>query len=92
MENTKEIKKRIDKFTQQALAGKIVDYFGEPFDKDVVRLTAKERIDVYIKLAPFAMPKLQATSVDINSTENKECEKANYLVELAKKYDKNNNH
>ncbi|MCD8265620.1 MAG: hypothetical protein LUC33_00555 [Prevotellaceae bacterium] len=54
------------KYTQLSLRADVCGYFGgQLFQKDLETLTPKERVDTYLKMLPFAFPRLQASSIDV---------------------------
>ena len=64
------------------LAAFVSEYYdsGE-FKKDFDLLTPKDKLDIFTKILPFFMPKMQAVQADINATTTKTIE--DDLIRLA---------
>ena len=64
------------------LAGFASDYYNSgEFLNDFNNLEAKDRLDIFTKLLPYFMPKMQAVQADINATASKTIEDT--LIRLA---------
>lgn len=64
------------------LAGFASDYYNSgEFLNDFNDLEAKDRLDIFTKILPYFMPKMQAVQADVNATTTKTIEDT--LIRLA---------